>query len=87
LGPFKNSTEVLSGQKYPCLAAILSDLKSKLVDQPGDSSTLRAVKLAMRRDFNERYQSEEVQVFMNKAAFLDPRFKTFLTCRLWYLTI
>ena len=80
LGPFKSSTEVLSGQKYPtlsCLAAILSDLKCKLADQPGESSTLRAIKLTMRRDFNERYQNENVQALMNKAAFLDPRFKTF----------
>ena len=80
LGPFKSSTEVLSGQKYPtlsCLAAILSDLNCKLVDQPGESSALRAIKLAMRRDFNERYQNENVQALMNKVAFLDPRFKNF----------
>ena len=59
------------------MAAILSDLKCKLADQPGESSALRAIKLAMRRDFNERYQNDIIQDLMNKAAFLDSRFKTF----------
>ena len=37
LEPFKNATEVLSGQKYPtlsCLGPILADLKEKLADDP-----------------------------------------------------
>ena len=31
----------------------------------------------MLRDFDDRYQDAGVQLLMNKAAFLDPRFKKF----------
>lgn len=78
LEPFKNATEVLSGQKYPtlsCLAPILEDLRDKLAVQPDDSSVLKATKSAMLKDFDDRYQDADVQLLMNKAAFLDPRFK------------
>ena len=29
----------------------------------------------MMKDFDDRYQDGDVQLLMNKAAFLDPRFK------------
>ena len=78
LGPFKSSTEVLSGPTLSCLAAILSDLN---IDQPGESSALRAIKLAMRRDFNERYQNENVQALMTLGL------NFFLICRICNLTL
>ena len=31
----------------------------------------------MMKDFDDRYQDGDVQLLMNKAAFLDPRFKKF----------
>ena len=81
LEPFKNATEVLSGQKYPtpsCLAPILKDLRDKLIVNADDSSVLKTAKSVMLKDFDNRYQSADVQLLMNKAAFLDPRFKKFL---------
>ena len=80
LEPFKNATEVLSGQKYPtlsCLAPILKDLRDKLIVNADDSNVLKTAKSAMLKDFDDRYQSADVQLLMNKAAFLDPRFKKF----------
>ena len=79
LEPFKNATEVLSGQKYPtlsCLGPILADLKEKIAANPLDSTTVKSAKRAMRIDLSERYQNLDVLEFMNKAAFLDPRFKS-----------
>ena len=79
LEPFKNATEVLSGQKYPtlsCLGPILADLKEKIADDPLDSRTMKSAKQAMRIDLSERYKDSDVLELMNKAAFLDPRFKT-----------
>ena len=79
LEPFKNATEVLSGQKYPtlsCLGPILADLKEKVSDDPLDSRTMKSAKQAMRIDLNERYKDSDILKLMNKAAFLDPQFKT-----------
>ena len=78
LEPFRNATKVLSGQKYPtlsCLGPILADLKEKLADDPQDSTTTKSAKQAMRIDFSGRYKDSDVLELMNKAAFLDPRFK------------
>ena len=74
LEPFKNA--ILSGQKYPtpsCLGPILADLKEKIEDDPLDSRTMKS---AMRIDLSERYKDSDVLELMNKAAFLDPWFKT-----------
>ena len=72
LGPFKTTTEVLSWQKYltlSCLAPIPNNLRDKLAVKPDDSSMLKAAKLAMLRDCDDRYSEGNVQLLMNKAAF------------------
>lgn len=81
LEPFKNTTEVLSGQKYPtlsCLALILKDLRDKLAVNTDNSNVLKTAKSAMLKDFDDRYQNPDVQLLLNKVAFLNPRFKNFL---------
>ena len=81
LEPFKDAIEVLSGQRYPtlsCLAPILKDLRDKLAVKADDSNVLKTAKKAMMKDFDDRYQDGDVQLLMNKAAFLDPWFKNFL---------
>ena len=37
---------------------------------------MKSAKQAMRIDLSERYKDSDVLELMNKAAFLDPRFKT-----------
>ena len=80
LEPFKDATEVLSGQRYPtlsCLAPILKDLRDKIAIKADDSDMLKIAKGAMMRDFDDRYIDTNVQLLMTKATFLDPRFKKF----------
>lgn len=79
LEPFKNATEIMSGQKYPtfsCLGPILADLHEKILVDPLDSKAMKDAKEAMRTDLSGRYQDPAVVALLQKAAFLDPRFKT-----------
>ena len=43
---------------------------------PQDSTTMKSAKQAMRIDLSGRYKDSDVLELMNKAVFLDPRFKT-----------
>ena len=79
LEPFKNATEIMSGQKYPtlsCLGPILADLQEKIQVNPLDSKAMKDAKEAMRTDLSGRYQDPALVALLQKAAFLDPRFKT-----------
>ena len=69
----KDATTVFSGQKYPtlsCLAPLLKDLRDKLAVKADDSNVLKTAKVEMIKDFDERYQDPNVQLLINKAAFL-----------------
>ena len=63
LEPFKNATEIMSGQKYPtlsCLIPILADLQEKMQVNSLDSKTMKDAKEAMRTDLSGRYQDPVV---------------------------
>ena len=79
LEPFKDSTEILSGQQYPtlsCVGPILADLKEKAEQKDGDSRTIKSVKAAVDEDLNQRNLEPSLVLLMNTASFLDPRFKS-----------
>ena len=79
LEPFKDSTEILSGQQYPtlsCLGPILADLKEKVEQKDSDSKAIKSAKAAIREDLNQRYLDPSLVLLMNTASFLDPRFKS-----------
>ena len=53
LEPFKDTTEILSGQQYPtlsCVGPILADLKEKAEQKDGDSRAIQSVKAAVDED-------------------------------------
>ena len=77
LEPFKDATEVLSGQRYPTLSCLAPILRDKLAIKANDSNMLKIAKGAMMKDFDDRYLDTNVQLLMTKATFLDPRFKKF----------
>ena len=52
-------------------------MRDKLAINADDSNVLKTAKSAMLKDFDDRYQDPDVELLMNKAAFLDPRFKKF----------
>ena len=79
LEPFKDSTEILSGQQYPtlsCLGPILADLKEKVEQKDSDFKAIKSAKAAIREDLNQRYLDPSLVLLMNTASFLDPRFKS-----------
>ena len=79
LEPFKDTTEILSGQQYPtlsCVGPILADLKEKAEQKDGDSRAIQSVKAAVDEDLNQRYLEPSLVLLMNTASFLDPRFKS-----------
>ena len=79
LKPFKVATEHLSGEKYPTISALgplLHEIKHKVEADPNDSTAIRHFKKALRDDMKSRYIHPEVKMLLNKASYLDPRFKT-----------
>jgi len=79
LEPFKDSTEILSGQQYPtlsCLGPILADLKEKVEQKDSDSKAIKSAKAAIREDLNQMYLDPSLVLLTKTASFLDPRFKS-----------
>jgi len=77
--PFKDFTEILSGQQYPalsCLGPILADLKEQVEQKDSDSKAIKSVKAAVSEDLNQRYVEPSLVLLMNIALFLDPRLKS-----------
>ena len=82
LEPFKIATEHLAGEKYPTISAVgplLTEIKKRVAEdgnESNDSNTIAVFKKALRDDVNSRYQDPDLQMLLNKASFLDPRFKS-----------
>ena len=79
LRPFKIATLHLSGEKYPTISALgplLGEIKKKVAPDVSDSVVIREFKRAIRDDINSRYQHPDIQMLLNKASYLDPRFKS-----------
>ena len=58
LEPFKDSTEILSGQQcstLSCIGPILANLKERAEQKDGDSRAVKSVKAAVDEDLNQRY--------------------------------
>ena len=80
LKPFNDATEIVGGEKYPTIS-IIAPLLHKFIniilkEEENDSPITKEVKEAIRTDLTTRYQSDEIQVMLNMAMFLDPRFKS-----------
>ena len=80
LKPFDDATEIVGGEKYPTIS-IIAPLLHKFInitlkEEESDSPITKEVKEAIREDLTTRYQSDEIQIMLNMAMFLDPRFKS-----------
>ena len=51
-------------------------IRAKLVHLDTDSVAVRNVKILLAADMSTRYQDTDISLLLNKASFLDPRFKT-----------
>ena len=79
LKPFKIATEHLAGETYPTISAVdplLTEIKKRVAEDSNDSNTIAVFKKALRDDVNSRYRDPDLQMLLNKASFLDPRFKS-----------
>ena len=79
LEPYKDVTTYLSAESYPTISALgplFAAVRAKLVNSDTDSIAVRNVKRSLAADMSTRYQSTGVSLLLNKASFLDPRFKT-----------
>ena len=79
LEPYKDATTYLSSESYPTISALVSlfsEIWSKVMPSDGDLTAVRQFKNVLATDMDKRYQDQDVSVVLNKASFLDPRFKS-----------
>uniref|UniRef100_A0A8C2KQJ3 HAT C-terminal dimerisation domain-containing protein n=1 Tax=Cyprinus carpio TaxID=7962 RepID=A0A8C2KQJ3_CYPCA len=85
LSPVSSFTDALSGEKHTTLSAVLPlswKIFSTLTVEEGDSNLKRQLKDNIREDLRQRYENTHLQLILNTATFLDPRFKdSFVTLR------
>lgn len=85
LSPVSPFTDALSGKKHTTLSAVLPlswKIFSTLTVEEGDSNLKRQLKDNIREDLRQRYENTHLQLILNTATFLDPRFKdSFVTLR------
>ena len=75
--PYKDATTYLSSESYPTISALgplFTKIRSKLSPSESDSTAVWQFKNALAIDTDKRYQDPNVS--LNKASFLDPRFKS-----------
>lgn len=79
LEPLKDITVKLSGQSYATVSTIAPTvyklLNKHTVPLENDATFAKNVKKALHDSLATRYQNPDVQKLLNKAAFLDPRFR------------
>lgn len=78
LEPLSPFTDALSGEKHTTLSSVLPllwKMLSYLSDKENDSLLTKEMKSFVRESINQRYENREVQLLLNTATYLDPRFK------------
>ena len=58
------------------MGPLFTEIRSKLSPSESDSTAVRQFKNALAIDMDKRYQDPNVSLILNKASFLDPRFKS-----------
>ena len=80
LEPYKGVTTCLSSESYPTISALgplNKAIQDKLIANVEDSAAIQRFKQLLAADMGSRYRDQAVSLCLNKASFLDPRFKTF----------
>lgn len=79
LRPFEKATEFVSSEKHAASSIMLPILLNE--QRESDSAVIRDVKTEIINDLKNRYQDDNVKLFMYISAFLDPRFnEKLLSC-------
>ena len=79
LEPYKDVTTYLSSASYPTISALgllYKAIQDKLITNVEDSAAIERFKQLLAADMGSRYHDQAVSLCLNKARFLDPRFKT-----------
>ncbi|XP_076134507.1 E3 SUMO-protein ligase ZBED1-like [Alosa pseudoharengus] len=79
MGVLYTSTLCISSERSPTcgqILPILKKLEKHYAIQAQDSAFTRNIKEKIWTDLSARYQDEEVQIFLEEATVMDPRFKT-----------
>jgi len=79
LETYKDVTTYLSSESYPTISSpgpLYHAIKDKLSPTNDDSPAVQSFKRLLAIDMTTRYQDPTVSLCLNKASFLDPRFKT-----------
>ena len=80
IGPLKEFTDIMSASKYVTVSAlkpILHQLSTtELARQDGDLPLVVEIKEEVLRRLKSRYLDPSMEISMNVASFLDPRYKT-----------
>ncbi|KAL0194792.1 hypothetical protein M9458_008364, partial [Cirrhinus mrigala] len=79
LKPLKTITTLLSTETTPSLSMVLP-LKTMILKSmepvEDESLTIKDAKAAITQDLENRYTDPNLQEYLNRASFLDPRFKS-----------
>ena len=83
LEPFSYLTDALSGEKTVTISAIRPVMKHVIdvltMNKDTDSRLTKEIKQKIKDDIIKRYDDDSIQQLMDKAGFLDPRFKRCLS--------
>ena len=78
LEPLSPFTDALIGEKHSTLSSVLPllwKMLSCLRDKEDDTLLTGEMKSLVRESINQRYENREVQLLLNTATYLDPRFR------------
>ena len=80
IGPLKEFTDIMSASKYVTVSALKPILHrlstTELARQDGDLPLVVEIKEEVLRRLKSRYLDPSMEILMNIASFLDPRYKT-----------
>ena len=78
--PFAEITEVMGKEKQVAFSAVwlflYKLLSIHLIEKPSDSNVMKQIKQVVKPDLEDRYSDPHLMMLLNKACFLDPRFKS-----------
>ena len=77
---FAEITEVMGKEKRVSFSAVrlflYKLLSIHLIDKPSDLNVIKQIKQVVKSDLEDRYSDSHLMMLLNKACFLDPRFKS-----------
>ena len=78
--PFAEITEVMGKEKQVSFSAVrlflYKLLSIHLIENPSDSNVMKQIKQVVKSELEDRYSDPHLMMLLNKACFLDPRFKS-----------